>query len=1681
MGAQFKLVDLNISLELPRKSVLPLDWQKCFNCQTKINGEELVNPQNIKRLSTEDAYSSLAKNLEGFANFHKLPEDVNLKVLQGDFLKLEESLRKNGAVYHKKCSLKFNSTKLDRIKCQKRSPDQENIVPPSPAKTRKSLNLSPYEKDTCLFCGLGNSRVWPLSKIQEHGSKAIQKCAVILRDSKILTMCERGLREMMYHKKCYSNYLNRIRSQQKENSTESCAQSQAHGVVLARLISHMHEVRIDSPVSQPPAFKMSQLARIYGAEMEELGVSCDVHSTRLRERLLQECPELESTGKCGQDILIACRRDIDWTIRDSCRRDYDDEGCFLSRSADIIRKDLFSDSQKGHREPPISLKYLCKMILQGPALRSEEQTEEDFDQIVNSMADLMAYHAVKKVQGNGKFRRHNSRQDTPTPVYVATKLYGETRKKDLVEIYHSIGLSISYDRLQIFLDEAAEKTSLRYMTQGVVCPEPIGRKRFVTAAADNLDHNPSSTTARSAYHGTAISIMQHPIPDISGEVNDTVSPEGMPVAVTRRGAKFALPLNYENVKESYLDPRGGKCPAIAPCARNDSVMPFALEKGWLEACRSAEHCTTWSDFHSESDKRKPEGKEFSTQVSVLPLFHEKAPTMSMMEHAMKVVQAAVKYLNPGQIPVMTVDQPLYALCKSAQWQVNDLDEQSFFVMFGAMHIELAALRVLGQWLNESGWVDALLESGVATEGRAKSMIHVSHLARTRYAHEVTAAALYRLQVSAFEQGVGDIDDPMTFDQWRQKRRGESLQFLYWDIAMELELTVLLVVKSLRCADFDLYVAALRRLVPWFFSLNHTHYSRWLSVHIPDLENLEVAHPALYQEFRQGKFVARLSERIFSGLALDQCHEQQNARLKGDGGMIGLIALKKWMLATPELVKLNSSFEENLDRKRSSNHKHHRSTASAKQTFLKDVSAMESVIHKMSNPFLDEGKDLFNISSHKVCAPEVGTFVTEVEEIGVAQYAKFCEERLQSNAVGVHDKIKENKIYLFNTAQRQVPKMKEQIKSLKEDNSLWSRLYVATSGSRPSELDEFFSHENTLHPPSLSLPDGSLRTTDKSELVKSLVELTKVVVSSECPAVDAKILDGAAMVNMVRPEVSVTFDDYVHKQFFKFLENESKTVKRVDIVWDRYYKDSLKGMTREKRGEGCRLKVSLTTKAVSMSDDMFDDLLGEQAIDNPSSNSDGTPLEFSGVDGPTHQPPHRGVQDVVKTAEGFVCPICSKTLKTKSTFTRHYFLHTINDYNARKPFEDEIKTELMSIFSGVLDDIRKEPAVGVMDHEKISFVQALIPAIQTPKCVEVVHELSKPLIDSVLTRTKVVPSGQLEQALQKVQHILSDPSFVQNIWGKLLLCVPDEENRPSKEVGHRLVWRICTAMLNRFQEIVFQKMIKHHQTAVSTFTMSEEDKLAFKDHVGSLLRSIFRVGAKSSNSVWHERCQVLRLRFVCGDVQHENFDDRNLWKSGSVVLSDACLNLFYGLERLIQSNKDKACSADFIFNSLTNIENHLILNDMRHLSRGFLSEDSALSFLQDIIKSYCATSCELEARRIVSQRKNAATVSLRTNLKRNPKQKPTSDASTVQAQAQSANIAVAIEGQEPAGDIAGPSTSCGRKGQSGNVGAAVKGQVKMVTPPAGEVRRSQKQKGQSDTQKEVVQSGPSTRRQKKSGK
>ena len=112
---------------------------------------------------------------------------------------------------------------------------------------------------------------------------------------------------------------------------------------------------------------------------------------------------------------------------------------------------------------------------------------------------------------------------------------------------------------------------------------------------------------------------------------------------------------------------------------------------------------------------------------------------------------------------MAVDQPLFALAKQIQWQwPNTYGEDKFIVMFGGLHIEMAAFRLLGDLLKGSGWTGALIVAEIAMSGTADSFLLASSVAKTRQANLITACALYDLMKSAFNKIEGQFDDKENF-------------------------------------------------------------------------------------------------------------------------------------------------------------------------------------------------------------------------------------------------------------------------------------------------------------------------------------------------------------------------------------------------------------------------------------------------------------------------------------------------------------------------------------------------------------------------------------------------------------------------------------------------------------------------------------------------------------------------------------------------------------------------------------------------------------------------------------------------------------------------------------------------------------------------------------------------------
>lgn len=98
----------------------------------------------------------------------------------------------------------------------------------------------------------------------------------------------------------------------------------------------------------------------------------------------------------------------------------------------------------------------------------------------------------------------------------------------------------------------------------------------------------------------------------------------------------------------------------------------------------------------------------------------------------------------------------------------------------------------------------------------------------------------------------DLEDGISFESWLQDRCSESPTFKYWLILFNLEITLLSFVRAVRLGNYLEFRESMKDMMPWYFVFDHQNYSRWLSIHVWDLEHLECNAPDIHAEFMEGK-------------------------------------------------------------------------------------------------------------------------------------------------------------------------------------------------------------------------------------------------------------------------------------------------------------------------------------------------------------------------------------------------------------------------------------------------------------------------------------------------------------------------------------------------------------------------------------------------------------------------------------------------------------------------------------------------------------------------------------------------------------------------------------------------------------------------------------------------------------
>lgn len=1196
MSKQCKLVDpgewhASQTTQPPKPST---NWDLCVLCQ-KDTTERLVNPAESKFLAKgkECGYKLLAENIIEFQKLGSLPLNIDIKRLD-DGSGIEATFKSNNAKWHKTCSNRYDKQKLQRA--QKRKATEDSKYGPSPVKTRKSGVGSMARSSNCFFCDKDDSQE-PLHNAQTDRIDArVSEYAQILQDRKLLGKLSEGdmhALDARYHLSCLTLLSNRVRKHNRE-SMNTEVKSKIESLVLGELVSYIEECRQDEPM---PVFKLSDLGRLYESRLKEQDpdFTGKVNTTRLKERLLCFIPDLRAQTQ-GREVILMFDAHVGEAIKIACSlQKADDDAIHLVRAAQILRKDIlqkdfaFDGTLKVGCEKeavPESVLALIRMILRGPSIQSQKETSDTTTKVALSLSQLLMFNVKKSSKKGEKSKvRHDKRRETPLAIYTGLMIHAKTRKKGLIEKLSSRGLCISYERIQEIISGLASSVCLQYERDGCVCPSRLKKDLFTVGAVDNIDHNPSARNAMESFHGTAISIIQFPTNDKLGTDRDTIA---IDTEADSRNKVCQLPAEYSQIAPVSLPQTDFFPPASDNNVEAEStIMSSSREKenSWLsvmaELILEKEQIepgdfVSWSAYHAnrqEADIRPV------SPIFLMPLFTEPANSVAMIAHAMKLVADAIEHLHPGQSPVITMDQPLYSIAKQIQWTWPDtFAEDKFVVMMGGLHIEMNVMKLLGDFLTGSGWTAVLVQSEVTTSGRAEAILKGSHVTRSRYVHQVTAATLHLLQVSAFQKYIDSIaqeDEQLDFKSWSSNKATEVPQFQYWALVLELELLALQFVRSFREADFDLYIQCLGQLVPWMFALDHTNYARWLPIHIKDMVQLKEKVPSVFEAFKNGNFVVQKSAHVFSTMALDQAHEQMNELIKGDGGVIGITdnpsALIKWITAGPEVARIIEDFESTPVSKGTH---HHDQEFSVQTQFTKHVKAMVEVFEELGNPFIEDSKDLIVLDTKEVLSDGAVESVRTVETIGQSQYEKYIDERLKQQSAPVSNIIAKNNLCLFKkTSTTKQSRTSHELRSLKSNCELFSRMYISCQ-SRNGDMNEFFRHENQAAPPSLS-DMGGLRHCTKSDLI-GCVESLIVAPQNDAPDVDAKVLDGSVVVNMLPPKACATFGEYAEKAFIPYLLKLLQNSKRMDVVWDRYLDESLKSSTRQKRGSGCRIIVKGST-------------------------------------------------------------------------------------------------------------------------------------------------------------------------------------------------------------------------------------------------------------------------------------------------------------------------------------------------------------------------------------------------------------------------------------------------------------------------------------------------------------------------
>ena len=284
-------------------------------------------------------------------------------------------------------------------------------------------------------------------------------------------------------------------------------------------------------------------------------------------------------------MVLISNKDVGSALSKACEHDADNDAVHLARAASIVRRDMFKMKNQFNgsfkmkcqeKSLPASLLALVAMVLNGPNIQTQSSSSA-ISQPVLTISQVLMYNSLVRPRKNhaASTIRHNQERETPLPIYLDMLIHTKTRKRELVELLYELGLSVSYNRVLDISTELGNKICHHYKVANAVCPPELKVGLFTNAAVDNIDHNPNSTSAHDAFHGTALSLFQHPNKD-NGGVPQHVATH---IDAATKGPIACLPETYTSIPPVTFVRQDPTLPKLADPNKVDcQIISQAMQK-----------------------------------------------------------------------------------------------------------------------------------------------------------------------------------------------------------------------------------------------------------------------------------------------------------------------------------------------------------------------------------------------------------------------------------------------------------------------------------------------------------------------------------------------------------------------------------------------------------------------------------------------------------------------------------------------------------------------------------------------------------------------------------------------------------------------------------------------------------------------------------------------------------------------------------------------------------------------------------------------------------------------------------------------------------------------------------------------------------------------------------------------